>query len=419
MKQSKRFLQAISLTPVLLIPLALCFSQELHKEGRYFVAEIDKSFDVKPGGSLVMQDINGDVDVMTWSNNTVQVHEIRKMDVYTQTEAEAVLKDVESAYVQRGNIIEISGPNVSRSYISSRFTIKVPVKFDIKINTRGGDITVANLAGKVDLNTSGGDIKITNIDGIVNAKTSGGDVEVIKTKQQVNVKTSGGDVTIRDVDGPIDAKTSGGNISVTNNKAYVKAYTSGGDVNLTNVGAEVDAHTSGGDIEVMGSQGSISVSTSGGDVRLQNIGGNVSAHTSGGDIEAMNVMMGIEAATSGGDLVLHQIQGFIEGSTSGGDVEAEMTLTDFSKDHHVDLRSSGGDIELTIPAKLPATISAEIYISRSDYRDDFDITSDFDLTKESITEGRDIIIKANSKINGGGDLINLKTSSGNIVIKKK
>jgi len=220
----------------------------------------------------------------------------------------------------------------------------------------------------------------------------------------------------------VNAKTSGGDIIVKNNQAKVTAHTSGGDIELSNIGAEVEAHTSGGDIEVYGSKGNIDVITSGGDITLKDINDRVSAKTSGGDIEATRVRKGIKVKTSGGDIELDDIQGFIEAKTSGGDIEAKMTLKDFSRDHHVMMNSSGGNLTLAIPAKLPATIVATIHLQGRSWRD-YDIASDFPLTssKQDEQKGRGRQRKAivsKGKINGGGDLIQLETTNGNITIKK-
>ncbi len=199
--------------------------------------------------------------------------------------------------------------------------------------------------------------------------------------------------------------------------------TSGRSIELYNVGAEVDAHTSGGDIIVNGSKGSLEVSTSGGDIELKNINDVIEAKTSGGDIEADNVLNGIKVKTSGGDIELNDIKGFIEAATSGGDVEAQMTLTNFSKNHHVTLKSSGGNLKLYIPAKLPATIDATIKISGFSWHD-YEISSDFPLTTETVKDSKSQrgkrveTIHSHGKINGAGDLIKLETSNGNIEIKK-
>ncbi|MBC8181645.1 DUF4097 family beta strand repeat protein [candidate division KSB1 bacterium] len=408
---------------VLVLISTLLFAQDLKKAGRYYVAEIEKKFDVSKGGNLIMDDIRGDVHITTWNKNVVQINETRKMDVYTEHEAKAVLKDLKSIYKQSGNTVKVGAEGSYRSYMSSKFKIVVPTVFNVDVDTKGGDVSVADLQGEVKLNTSGGDLNIKKIDGVVNAKTSGGDVTVEKTTKDVTVKTSGGDIELLDVEGEVNAKTSGGDIEIKNNKAKVVAKTSGGTIELTNVGAEIDAHTSGGDIIVNGSKGSLAVSTSGGDIELKNINDVINAKTSGGDIEADNVLNGIKAKTSGGDIKLEDIKGFIEAATSGGDVEAEMTLTDFSKDHHVTLRSSGGNLKLYIPAKLPATIDATIKISGSSMRD-YNILSDFPFAIENIDDSKDRrgrhvdLIHSQGKINGGGDLIKLETSNGNIEIRK-
>lgn len=415
-------LLSFALCLLILMP-ALTFSQEkLRKEGRYYIADILKEYKVKKGGDLVMEKIRGDVAVTTWDKDVVKIHEIRKMDVVTEAEAKAVLKETDVLYQQSGNTIRVGGEESYRSYMSSTFEVTLPSAFNVEIGTSGGDISISDLKGTVELKTSGGDIDLVRIDGEVQAKTSGGDVTVEKTTQEVNIHTSGGDVEITDVKKEVEARTSGGDILVKNNQAKVSAHTSGGDIELENIGAEVDAHTSGGDIEVDGSKGKLEVATSGGDIELKNIDDVVEARTSGGDIEATNVVNGISAKTSGGDIDLNTIQGFIEAKTSGGDIAAKMTLSDFSKDHHVDMKSSGGDLTLYIPEKLPANISAIITIKGSSHRD-YDIYSDFPLTSKKETDekkrGRsEEVIRSEGKINGGGDLIQLETTNGNITIKK-
>jgi len=379
----------------ILIPQQTFSQEKLRKEGRYYIADIERSFDVKKGGNLVMEKIRGDVEITTWSKNTVKIHEIRKMDVYTEAEAKAVLKERDIIYQKTDNTIRVGGEDSYRSYMSSKFELVLPVEFNVDIGTSGGDISITDLKGTVELKTSGGDIDLIRIDGAVTAKTSGGDVTVKENKQSVWITTSGGDIEISDVMGDVEAKTSGGDITVENNKARVSARTSGGDIELKNIGAEVDAHTSGGDIIVDGT---------------------------GGDVDATNVINGIYATTSGGDIDLNDIQGFIEAKTSGGDVEAKMTLKDFAKDHHVDMKSSGGNLTLYIPEKLPANIVAVINIRGSSWRD-YDIYSDFPLTSKKETDKdrrgrREEVIHSEGKINGGGDPIYLETTNGNITIKK-
>lgn len=407
---------------VMLIPLSILSQENLRKEGRYYVADITKEFQVKPGGELIMEKIRGDVRVLTWDKEVVAIREIRQMDVYTESEARAILKESELEYEQTGNRVRVMGVYYRRSTTNSTFDIRLPVEFNIQINTSGGDISVTGLKGNETLNTSGGDIELLRVDGRVDAKTSGGDVTIRENKKEAMVKTSGGDIEIYDVMAAVDARTSGGDILIENNQAQVTARTSGGSIRLSNIGAAVDAQTSGGDIEVEGSKGKLNVATSGGDIEVRRASDVVIASTSGGDINASSVLGGISARTSGGDLVLRDIKGFIDGQTSGGDIEAQMTLTEFSKEHHVTLQSSGGDITLYLPEKLPATITAILRVDRGVW-EDYDIYSDFPLTKSKENEDKDRKrrgkeIRSEGKINGGGDAILLETINGDIKIKK-
>ncbi len=56
---------------LVLLIFAICltssvFAQELTKRGRYYVAEITKTFKVQEGGELIIDDVRGDVRVTTW-----------------------------------------------------------------------------------------------------------------------------------------------------------------------------------------------------------------------------------------------------------------------------------------------------------------------------------------------------------------
>lgn len=410
-------------------------TQTIKKQGRYYVVDIDKEFNVSPGGKFEIKKVRGDVNVTSWSKNIVQVHERRKMDVLTKAEAEAVLKDLKSQYQKQGNSVVVSMEGSYRSYMSSSFEIRVPRKFDVSVQTAGGDVSVTDIEGMVDLSTSGGNIDVAGIDGSVKGSTSGGDIAARRIQKSVSFATSGGDIdleeiggdakvatsggnlTLREIKGMVKASTSGGDIVVEKNGSDVSVQTSGGDIELYDVGGKVKAATSGGDVIVRRSNGDVKVSTSGGDIELVDVKGKLAVSTSGGDIEATTVFDGIKASTSGGDLELRDVRGFVDASTSGGDMFAEITLSDFSKDHHVSMNTSGGDIELRIPEKLPATINARLKITPR-AREGYDIISDFPISIKKEKDGRNEVILGTGDINGGGDLIELKTVNGNISILK-
>ncbi len=397
-------------------------SQELRRDGRYFVAELEHNFKVQKNGTLRIFEIRGDVGVQAWAKMEVLIKEVKKMDVFTRKEAETVLDKSKSSVKKEGNVIEIGGEYYSRDWIKSSFTIMAPASFNVEVDTRGGDISISDIDGGLGLKTSGGDIKIDNIGGEVKARTSGGDIKVFGSKKDTFLKTSGGDIELNDIGGDLEAKTSGGDIMLKKSSGNVELHTSGGSIEIVETGGYVKAHTSGGDIEVDNVKGDVDVHTSGGDLELKNIIGTLSASTSGGDISGWQIYNSVEVSTSGGDIELKDIKGGVRGKTAGGDIEVEITLTDFSVEHSIDLRTAGGEISLTIPEKLPARIRAEIELT--DRWEDYNIFSDFPLTSSDENKNRTgfgrrkRFITSEGSINGGGDLIELFTANGNIHIKK-
>lgn len=146
--------------------------------------------------------------------------------------------------------------------------------------------------------------------------------------------TSGGDIKIGDLKGSIVARTSGGNLSFERIDGDIEGRTSGGDIFLREGTAEAKLHTSGGNIRVERAGGRTQVSTSGGDIRLDDVRELVSARTSGGNVHAAitgPLTADTELGTSGGDVVVKVRRdiGFrLDASTSGGDVDAAgLTLT--------------------------------------------------------------------------------------------
>ncbi|MBP6863736.1 MAG: DUF4097 family beta strand repeat protein [Candidatus Didemnitutus sp.] len=122
--------------------------------------------------------------------------------------------------------------------------------------------------------------------------------------------------------------TSGGDIGVESLQGQVKARTSGGDLNFARIDGELEARTSGGDIEVESARGPTEVSTSGGNIRIEAATELVSATTSGGNVRvslAGPLQRDAFVSTSGGNVVVRvpAAAGFqLDARTSGGNVKA-------------------------------------------------------------------------------------------------
>ena len=181
-------------------------------------------------------------------------------------------------------------------------------------------------------------------------------------------------------------KTSGGDIIVGDLAGTMVAHTSGGDVKLGQIDGTVDAGTSGGDVRLASCSGVTKLRTSGGDVTAERIAGPADLSTSGGDIVAKHVANTLQAHTSGGDIeagIAGDLKGECSLGTSGGDVTVTI---DKSASCQLDASTSGGGVQA---AGLTITLEGGGIGKR----------------------------RLEGKVNGGGPLLKLRTSGGDIDVR--
>lgn len=395
------------------IPLLLC-AQDLRKENGRYTSRAVKTFTVGSGGRLILDGFSGDVKISSGTQSNVEVRETLRMDVSSESEAREMLERAQSSYSVSGQTIRVDGRNSDR-WVSRRIEIRVPRPFDLDISASNGDVEGQNLQGSLRLHTSNGDITLAAVAGEVRLQTSAGDLHLEDIDGPLEAATSAGDVKLRNAQGTVDLRTSGGDISAYNLLKDAILKTAGGDIYVEKAGGNLIANTSGGDIEARECAGETELRTSGGDIEVRGVGGSLQAHTSGGDVFGADLNGAVTARTSGGDVELQKVNGAVRAATSAGDIEVEITLQDFKKEHRIDLQSSAGSIRLTIPEKLPASISAEIVNAGGRWKR-FDIYSDFPLTRQEEAGGGSL--RMSGDINGGGGEIRLETSNGDIHILK-
>jgi DUF4097 and DUF4098 domain-containing protein YvlB len=183
----------------------------------------------------------------------------------------------------------------------------------------------------------------------------------------------------------------------------IDAVTSGGDIKLQNIKGKFVLKTSGGDINISDLNGNVEVSTSGGDIVFNNAHGDLNFSTSGGDIKGNRFSGNLEAATSGGDISLAGSDVKINGSTSGGDISLDYT----GQNKGIELSTSGGDIVVKLPKDFNA--SANLSTLGGDIKCDFKGNNAVKISSS----------KFEADINNGGNPLILKTTGGDIVVKKK
>ena len=146
---------------------------------------------------------------------------------------------------------------------------------------------------------------------------------------------------------------------------------------------------------------SFSLETSNGEVRVRGTRGDLEAATVNGDLEITGVGGSLELATTNGEIRLANIQGSaVAVTTNGGVTAAFASVADRGT---VDLGTTNGNVEVTLPSNVRATFEATTTNGRVSVAG-LEIKSRGSITSKSVQ----------GVIGGGGARIALRTTNGNI-----
>jgi hypothetical protein len=355
----------------------------------------------REGGKLILRADMGSVGIAPGASNQLEGRLVLR--VYTRSEEQA--RRVFDAYHLSARSIEGGGVYVSGELPGSRhhdrsagaeFDIKLPARFNLDVETQGGDIGVVGaLQGEARLTTAGGDIYTTDISGPIKVETAGGSITLGNLGARAEARTAGGSINIGNVRGDATIETSGGEIQVGQVDGTLRAETAGGDVVIAGAAGQVVAQTAGGQIEVGPTGGSVRAETAGGSIRLRGARGRVVAETAGGSIDLLQLEAGVRANTSAGRIL----------------AEFDASAKTFAASQ---LETSMGDVYVYLPAGLRLTIDAAIDAAAGHH-----IVTDFPLSilgdKEDFGERT---IRGHGTLNGGGEVLRIRTVAGNIEIRK-
>jgi hypothetical protein len=350
--------------------------------------KVKKDIETQPGKTLDLElSTGGSIEITGWDKDVVSVvAHIRgdKEDYYIDVNERSSGIKVEVSYEGRGR--NNGGVSVD---------VKVPKKYNLELETMGGDIMLKDIEGSFSGETMGGEIELFHLKGEVDLTTMGGEIRVEDCDLDGQVKTMGGEISLRDVIGDLDASTMGGEVSYRN----VKRRDDREDAR------EVKISTMGGEIEVDDAPGGANVSTMGGEIRIR------------------SAKKYVKAKTMGGEIKIDEIDGGVKATTMGGDVEVNMVGDPDQYDRDVVLSSMGGDIILTVPSGLSMDFDIKLTITHRT-SDDYKIISDFPMEVEesdksdySDRSARKYIY-GTGKVAGGKNKIRIDTINGDIIIKK-
>jgi hypothetical protein len=278
---------------------------------------------------------------------------------------------------------------------SSDVTVNVPREMDlVKIETEGGEVVTTGISGRLEAESGGGSLHLDDIGGAISAETGGGSIDVGNVGSDLSVHTGGGSIHIGSAKGKVVAESGGGNVVLISGSGGASLQTGGGTIHVEKCAGQVKAETGGGTIDLGEVGGEATMETGGGSLKLNSATGMVRAETGGGSIE----LYGVPAA-------------HVE--TGAGTITAKFVASSNATDSQ--LETGSGDVTVYLAPNMHVTLRASIEAA-SGHR----ITSDFPEFRVSSEGGQwePKFVSAEGTLNGGGPVLKIRTTMGNIFIRR-
>ena len=262
----KKKVLVLLIVPVVLFLLSGC-------GGTVVTEEFSQSYRVRSGTPVTIYNPNGDVTVIGWDNNVIEI-KARKESIHGQEALDEVEIFIDIAEEM---IIRTEHPSGARR-VTVDYQIMVPEDLPVNyIECSNGHIILDSIIGNPVLLSSNGIIQATNINGIVHARTSNGDITVKAVKGLEDLITSNGDIEaeLPALHNDLQIKTSNGSIKLALSPDLavdLTAETSNGSITIQNLNideAELDKTSLVGLMNGGGFQ--VSLVTSNGSVELSQL----------------------------------------------------------------------------------------------------------------------------------------------------
>jgi hypothetical protein len=397
LKTSTKFATVLVVVAITALPV-LAQNSRVYREGNAWVEEITGS--LPQSRNLKVSTDVGSIVVNGGSDNEVR-YTIRKRSYNSgEDSARRNFQQFGVTAVKRGDvaIFEGSWDGGRARKFNAEFVLTVPRDMAlVKLNSDGGSINVRTINGRLEAETGGGSVHLDDLGGATMAETGGGSIEVGNSNGELKLTTGGGSIRVVSAKGNVIASSGGGSVSV-GHAAAVMVETGGGSVDLGTCTGEAKVETGGGSIDLGDINGPVTLETGGGSIKLNGARGPVKVSTGGGNLDLWKLSQGVRAETGAGTITAEFV-----GTPPAGSNSYSL------------LETSAGDVIVYIASDVKLSIKATIQTAFG-----HKITSDFGELKVS-TEGGDWgpkTIYADGSLNGGGPLLKVRTTIGNIFIRK-
>lgn len=340
--------------------------------GQPFSEDVDVAPQTIPANARVLvRSGRGDISVRASDGQDIRVTAKRTVHAWSESEADRVGKNISVEIAKNGDAFEVrpKGYDLSDSRISMELEVVVPKKAPLTVKTDRGDVTVAEISASVNVTDLRGDVDVRDTAGDVNVEMHRGDVKIADTRGDVKISGKGGEIEVDDASGSLTVDGDFyGPVRADKVLKGVRMVSAKTDLTLSALAGHMEA--SSGNLDIVDAPGNLALRTRDSEVSVENPGGKV-------NIDDRNASISVRFSSS---------------------AKEEVQIT-----------NSSSEISLTLPGSANFEITADCR--------NCDIDSEFPGLTASKTGSGDSHLSGKNG-NGKGPKITLKTSYGNISLRR-
>ena len=340
--------------------------------GQPFSEDVDVAPQTIPANARVLvRSGRGDISVRASDGQDIRVTAKRTVHAWSESEADRVGKNISVEIAKNGDAFEVrpKGYDLSDSRISMELEVVVPKKAPLTVKTDRGDVTVAEISASVNVTDLRGDVDVRDTAGDVNVEMHRGDVKIADTRGDVKISGKGGEIEVDDASGSLTVDGDFyGPVRADKVLKGVRMVSAKTDLTLSALAGHMEA--SSGNLDIVDAPGNLALRTRDSEVSVENPGGKV-------NIDDRNASISVRFSSS---------------------PKEEVQIT-----------NSSSEISLTLPGSANFEITTDCR--------NCDIDSEFPGLTASKTGSGDSHLSGKNG-NGKGPKITLKTSYGNISLRR-
>ena len=222
---------------------------------------IRQSFELPPGGTVVVDTYRGGILVEEAEGNQVRTEVRVELATEDEAETEKAIGALKLEGITSGNEVTLRARNPRESLalftweekhrIELAFRIAVPRGATVVLSTLDGSVTVGNFAGNVDVKVRAGRVFCRKIDGSIKAVVDSGEIVISRCTGRVEAEAQKGSIRAGTLFGPAKLRTDSGDIEVLSALGGIEARAAAGDAVVglqKGFGGEAKIEADGGNV---------------------------------------------------------------------------------------------------------------------------------------------------------------------------